>query len=151
MSIFTIVRPGRTGAAIQEKIERKVESVSSQAVSRGTQAVNALRNAELEVLKGQRRGKVYRKPHSKASYTASAPGEPPARRTGNLRLHWNGKVIKERTSGGGLNITAQLESQEPYAGILEHGSRRMAPRPFVERIKQKAMPKIKRIYSRPYI
>ncbi len=150
MSLFTIVRSGRTGAAIQEKIDRKVESVNNQAVSRGTQAVNALRNAELEVLKGQRSGRVYRKPHSKASYTASAPGEPPARRTGNLRLHWNGKVIKERTSGGGLNITAELESQEPYAGILEHGSRRMAPRPFVERIKQKAMPKIKRIYSRPY-
>lgn len=150
MSLFTIVQPGRTGAAIQEKIERKVESVNSQAVSRGTQAVNALRNAELEVLKGQRSGRVYRKPHSKASYTASAPGEPPARRTGNLRLHWNGKVIKERTSGGGLNITAELESQEPYAGILEHGSRRMAPRPFVEKIKQKAMPEIKKIYGKPY-
>lgn len=150
MSLFTIVQPGRTGAAIQEKIERKVESVNSQAVSRGTQAVNALRNAELEVLKGQRSGRVYRKPHSKASYTASAPGEPPARRTGNLRLHWNGKVIKERTSGGGLNITAELESQEPYAGILEHGSRRMAPRPFVEKIKEKAMPEIKKIYGKPY-
>jgi len=150
MSLFTIVQPGRTGAAIQEKIERKVESVNSQAVSRGTQAVNVLRNAELEVLKGQRNGRVYRKPHSKASYTASAPGEPPARRTGNLRLHWNGKVIKERTSGGGLNITAELESQEPYAGILEHGSLRMAPRPFVEKIKQKAMPEIKKIYGKPY-
>lgn len=150
MSLFTIVQPGRTGAAIQEKIERKVESVNSQAVSRGTQAVNALRNAELEVLKGQRSGRVYRKPHSKASYTASAPGEPPARRTGNLRLHWNGKVIKERTSGGGLNITTELESQEPYAGILEHGSRRMAPRPFVEKIKEKAMPEIKKIYGKPY-
>ncbi len=150
MSLFTIVQPGRTGAAIQEKIERKVESVNRQAVSRGTQAVNALRNAELEVLKGQRSGRVYRKPHSKASYTASAPGEPPARRTGNLRLHWNGKVIKERTSGGGLNITAELESQEPYAGILEHGSRRMAPRPFVEKIKEKAMPEIKKIYGKPY-
>lgn len=150
MSLFTIVQPGRTGAAIQEKIERKVESVNSQAVSRGTQAVNALRNAELEVLKGQRSGRVYRKPHSKAGYTASAPGEPPARRTGNLRLHWNGKVIKERTSGGGLNITAELESQEPYAGILEHGSRRMAPRPFVEKIKEKAMPEIKKIYGKPY-
>jgi len=172
MSVFTDVRPGRTGAAIQEKIARKVESVNRQAVSRGTQAVNALRNAEKEVLKGQRSGRVYKKPgtYGKSAtkitrelrgeyghklrggqlYRASAPGEPPARRTGNLRLHWNGKVIKERTSGGGLNITAELESQEPYAGILEHGSRRMAPRPFVEKIKQKAMPEIKKIYGKPY-
>ena len=150
MSLFTIVQPGRTGAAIQEKIERKVESVNRQAVSRGIQAVNALRNAELEVLKGQRSGRVYKKPDSKATYTASAPGEPPARRTGNLRLHWNGRVIKESTSNGGIVVTAELESQEPYAGILEHGSRRMAPRPFVEKIKEKAMPEIKKIYGKPY-
>lgn len=143
MSLFADVRPGRTGAAIQEKIERKVESVNRQAVSRGIQAVNALRNAELEVLSGQRSGRVYRKPHSKATYTASAPGEPPARRTGNLRLHWNGKVKQERMAGG-VTVTAELESQEPYAGILENGSGRMAPRPFVERIKEKAMPEIKR-------
>lgn len=150
MSLFTDVRSGRTGAAIQEKIGRKVESVNRQAVSRGIQAVNALRNAEMEVLEGQRSGRVYRKPDSKATYTASAPGEPPARRTGNLRLHWNGRVIKESISSGGIVVTAELESQEPYAGILEHGSRRMAPRPFVEKIKEKAMPEIKKIYGKPY-
>ena len=149
MSLFTDTRPGRTGVAIQEKIGRKVESVNRQAVSRGIQAVNALRNAELEVLKGQRSGRVYRKPHSKATYTASAPGEPPARRTGNLRLHWNGKVKQERTAGG-ITVTAELESQEPYAGLLEHGTSGMAPRPFVERIKEKAMPEIKKIYGKPY-
>ena len=55
-------------------------------------AVNAIRNAELEVLRGKRSGRVYRKPHTKSHYTASAPGEPPARRTGNLRLNWNGTV-----------------------------------------------------------
>lgn len=172
MSLFTDVQPGKTGAAIQEKIERKVEGIGRQATRRGIQAVNALRNAELEVLKGERSGRVYKKPGTygkRASkktrelmkdyghklgggqlYRASAPGEAPARRTGNLRLHWNGKVIRERIPGGGLSITAELESQEPYAGVLEHGSHRMAPRPFVERIKQKATPKIKEIYSRPY-
>ena len=64
-----------------------VERVGRQVVSRGTRAVNAIRNAELDVLKGQRSGRVYRKPYSKATYTASAPGEPPARRSGALRLN----------------------------------------------------------------
>lgn len=139
------------GRAVRAKVSEITTDVNYQARARGTQALNALRNAELEVFKGQRSGKVYRKPHTKrATYTASAPGEPPARRTGNLRLHWNGKVKQESTTGNGVTITIELESQEPYAGILEHGSRKMAPRPFVEKIKEKATPEIKKIYNKPY-
>lgn len=171
MSLYTIVQPGRTGAAIQKKIGRKVESISRQAVSRGHQAVNALRTAELEVLKGQRSGRVYKKPgtYGKSAtkttrelrgeyghklrggqlYRASAPGEAPAKRNGDLRLHWNKKVKQERTAGGGVTVTAELESGEKYAYYLETG-KGMAPRPFVERIKEKAMPEIKKIYSKPY-
>lgn len=172
MRVFTDVQPGRAGAAIQEKIERKVEGISRQAVSRGHQAVNALRTAELEVLQGQRSGRVYKKPgtYGKSAtkttrelrgeyghklrggqlYRASAPGEPPAKRTGSLRLHWNQRVKQEKTAGGGVTVTAEMESREPYAGLLEHGTARTAPRPFVERIKEKAMPEIKKIYGRPY-
>ena len=102
-------------------------------------------------MKGQRSGRVYRKPYTKkATYTASAPGEPPARRTGNLRLHWNGDVKGGTTSGGGASLTAALESGEPYAILLEHGTSKMAARPFVERIKEKAAPEIKKIFSGPY-
>jgi len=139
------------GRIVRAKVSEMVADVNRQALSRGTRAVNILRNAELEVLKGQRSGRIYRKPHTqKATYTASAPGEPPARRTGNLRLHWNGQVKCEKASNGGTAVIAELESQEPYAGILEHGSRRMAPRPFVERIREKAVPEIEKIYSKPY-
>ena len=138
------------GSAIRATVKDQVTNINRKVVSRGVRAVNAIRNAELEVLKGQRSGKVYRKPFSKATYTASAPGEPPARRTGNLRMHWNGQVKSENSSGGGVAIIAELESQEPYAGILENGSSKMAARPFTEKIKEKAMPEIQRIYSEPY-
>ena len=47
-------------------------------------------------------------------------------------------------------IVAELESQEKYAGILEKGTSEMAPRPFAEKIKEKAMPEIERIYREPY-
>ena len=80
------------GSSLKIAVDKVVESVGKQVVSRGTRAVNAIRNAELDVLKGQRSGRVYRKPHSKATYTASAPGEPPARRSGALRLNWHGEV-----------------------------------------------------------
>lgn len=141
---------GSPGNAIRLRVKDVVDDVNRQVASRGTRAVNAIRNAELEVLKGQRSGKKYRKPYTKhATYTASAPGEPPARRTGNLRLHWNGQVKSKGKANGGVQITAELESQEEYADALENG-KGMAPRPFVERIKEKATPEIERIYNEPY-
>lgn len=150
MKLWVDGKAGSAGSAIRATVKDQVTNINRKVVSRGVRAVNAIRNAELEVLKGQRSGRVYRKPHSKATYTASAPGEPPARRTGNLRMHWNGQVKSENSSGGGVAIIAELESQEPYAGILENGTPKMAARPFTEKIKEKAVPEIQRIYSEPY-
>lgn len=137
------------GSSLKIAVDKVVESVDRQAVSRGTRAVNAIRNAELDVLKGQRSGKVYRKPHSKANYTASAPGEAPARRTGALRLNWHGEV-KSNSSGSGVQVVAALESEQRYAGYLENGTSHMAPRPYKQRITEKALPEIMKIYREPY-
>ena len=150
MKLWVDGKAGSAGSAIRATVKSQVANINRKVISRGVRAVNAMRNAELEVLKGQRSGRVYRKPFSKATYTASAPGEPPARRTGNLRMHWNGQVKSENSSGGGIAILAELESQESYAVHLENGTSRMAPRPFVEKIKQEATPEIQRIYSEPY-
>jgi len=61
-------------------------------------------------------------------------------------LHWTGNV-----KGGGGNITLELESTEFYAGYLENGTRKMARRPFKDRITQKALPPIKAIFNEPYL
>ncbi len=152
MKLWSDRKEGYAGAAVRATIKGMVTEINRQVVSRGVRAVNALRNAELEVLKGQRSGFNYRKPHTKhATYTASAPGEPPARRTGNLRMHWNGQVKSYgSTSNGGIKIAAELESQEKYAVYLENGTKKIKPRPFVERIKEKAEPEITKIYKEPY-
>ena len=150
MKLWVDGKAGSAGSAIRATVKGQVAEINRKVISRGVRAVNAMRNAELEVLKGQRSGRVYRKPYSKATYTASAPGEPPARRTGNLRMHWNGQVKSEATSGGGAAIIAELESQESYAGLLENGTSKMAARPFSDKIKEEAMPEIQRIYSEPY-
>ena len=138
------------GTVIRATIKEQVADINRQVAARGVRAVNALRNAELEVLKGKRSGRKYRKYPYKSTYHASAPGEPPARRSGNLRMHWSGQVKTSGTAGGGVQVIAELESREKYAAALEYGTARMAPRPFVERIMEKAEPEIRRIYSEPY-
>ena len=141
--------PKKASGLLNIAVDDTVKKVNREAASRGMRAVNAIRNAELEVLSGKRSGRVYRKPHTKPHYTASAPGEPPARRTGNLRLNWNG-TVESSSTGSGLRVTAVLESQERYSTYLENGTRRMAPRPFKQPISEKAMPEIERIYHEKY-
>lgn len=141
--------PKKASGRLKIAVDDTVKKVNREAASRGTRAVNAIRNAELEVLRGKRSGRVYRKPHTKSHYTASAPGEPPARRTGNLRLNWNG-TVESSSTGSGLRVTAVLESQERYSTYLENGTRRMAPRPFKQPISEKALPEIERIYHEKY-
>ncbi len=141
--------PKKASGRLKIAVDDTVKKVNLEAASRGMRAVNAIRNAELEVLRGKRSGRVYRKPHTKSHYTASAPGEPPARRTGNLRLNWNG-TVESSSTGSGLRVTAVLESQERYSTYLENGTRRMAPRPFKQPISEKAMPEIERIYHEKY-
>ena len=150
--------------AVKAKVSEMITDINRKVASRGVQTVNALHSAELRVLKGQRSGKRYRKPYTGSlileerkkkkyrppMYTASAPGEAPARRTGNLRLHWNGQVKTESAAKNGISVIAELESQEKYAPFLENGTSNMAPRPFVDRIKEEAEPEIRKIYSEPY-
>lgn len=149
MKLWAEVDGTGAGRAVQAKVSEMVVDVSRQVVSRATRAVNALRNAELEVLRGQRSGKRYIKYPYRSTYTASAPGEPPARRTGNLRLHWNG-TVETSTNGNGVEVKAVLESQEGYAAYLDEGTSKMAARPFKEKIIEKAKPSIEKIYSEPY-
>ena len=138
------------GVAIRAKVSEMTKDIDRQVVSRATRALNALRNAELDVLKGQRSGRVYRKYPYKSTYTASAPGEPPARRTGALRLHWNGHIETAAAKSGVTNVSIVLESETPYAGYLENGTKRMAARPFHDRIVEKAKPEIEKIYGQSY-
>lgn len=136
------------GSTVHAKVKDLKENINRQILSRSARIVNALRSAELRVLKGERTGKVYRKYPYKSTYHASAPREAPARRSGNLRLHWNGQVQKKASSNG-VSVVAVIESGEKYAYYLENG-KGMAPRPFVEKIKEEAKPEIDRILNEPY-
>lgn len=147
-------------------VEEAVERIKHEMERRSYLAANELRTAALLVLRGQRSGRrykvpgTYRRQRDKTDgkmkngryYTASAPGEPPAVRTGAFRLSWQpsaqvvfGSYISRiesdiRTDNGRYTL----------GQILEEGTSRMAPRPHHERIQDQAKPYIERIYSEPY-
>ena len=150
-------------AKASKQIEVAVEKINGKITqgmqSRGYRAANELRNASQLVLRGSRGGRSYLIPGTRRRYTASAPGEPPAVRTGTFRASWQPKT---EISGGGssLSVKAMIESSVTtdngafvLGQMLEDGTPggKIAPRPYQEKILDKALPKIKSIYEEPYV
>lgn len=78
--------------------------------------------AVVKTLRGSRSGKTYLVPGTEREYTASAPGEAPAVRTGDLRTSYRFVVKK----GVGL-----VGSPLHYALDLEKGTYKVKPRPHL--------------------
>lgn len=141
---------------IEVECEEVARKVLQGVKSRGMRASNELRNASLLVLRGQRSGRRYRVPGTKRHYTASAPCEPPAMRTGTFRASWQ---PKQEVTGGAdsVSVRSYIESNAKTPNghhlgtILENGTSRMAPRPYKEKVQKKALPKIKKIFKEPYM
>lgn len=152
-------------------VEDAKDQIKHQMRGRSYRAANELRNAALLVLRGQRSGRRYKvpgtyrqqrdkKPHGDGKmkngryYTASAPGEPPAVRTGTFRNSWQASSRYSDAFGEYWSrITSDVRTdngRHNLADILENGTERMAPRPFEDPILEKAMPRIRKIYSEPY-
>lgn len=134
---------------LNDAVSGIVDQITKQAISRGTRAANELRNASLQVLRGQRSGRIYRRPYSTSTYTASAPGEPPAVRTGVLRMSWHPQA-KSSKSGKTVSIRPAIWTDKKYAPALQDGTKKMAPRPYKEPIIEQAKEKVIAIYSQPY-
>ena len=115
--------PEAAAAAVQEEVKNRIEQTKRQVDAKMMQGANELRNAALTVL---------------ANPSPSAPGSPPGVRSGNLRRNWN-----MYSSGGGGNGIFGIQSGMHYSGYLEHGTSKMAARPYVEKIKETAMPEIR--------
>ena len=75
-----------------------------------------------DILRRPGSGKIYGK------HQASAPGEPPAPDTGNLRSNTNADPnIREE----GDDLVGRVVSNAEYAQALETGTERMSARPFM--------------------
>ena len=133
---------------LTDTVEEIRKSIKHQMESRAYRVANEIRNSTLDVLRGQRSGRRYRVPGTKAYYTASAPGEPPAVRTGAFRLSWQPEALIE----DGKYTSSVKTNQKRLADWLENGTPggKMAPRPYHDRILADVEPKSVRIYSEPY-
>lgn len=75
-----------------------------------------------DILRRPGSGKIYGK------HQASAPGEPPAPDTNNLRSNTNADPnIRE----DGVDLVGRVVANAGYAEALEKGTERIAPRPFL--------------------
>ena len=142
-------------ALIVIKVDKYVSEITDQMKSRGVRSANELTKAKNAVLRGKRSGRRYRVPNTRRHYTASAPGEVPAQRTGQYRLKWDEKSYSE-----GKSVHAQIESRVRtdngkynLGTLLEEGSPngKIAPRPHKKKIADKAKPHIVKIFKEPYL
>ena len=126
--------PGEAAGALKEAVEQEKKNIINQANARLPRAANALMNAERDVLSG--------------NPSPSPPGSPPGSRTGNLARNWTSAC-----QGGSSSMLISITSGMFYASYLEDGthnkdgSQKMAPRPYVEKIQEAALPLIKSIFS----
>lgn len=158
---------------IQTPVMQILTQVEHEAVSRSFRGSNEIRSAALIVLRGRRSGRRYRVPYTGPAravgangktrkrkpryYTASAPGEAPANRTGTYRNSYT-PTPSYKKQGGVMTVYAGISSNYRVNGkllgdILDRGTRdgRIAPRPHRQKIIDKAKPAIDRIFSEPYI
>lgn len=120
--------------------KKALDQVENQLPARAIRGSNELRNAALEVLRGARSGRRY------GRHVASAPGEPPAVKSGALRLSWR------PVQYGARHESPAIESSIPYAGYMDNGTPGglIAPRPFADKIVEKAEPQVTAIYAEPF-
>ena len=84
-------------------------------------------DAKLSILSGQKSGRIYRR--RTVVHRASAPGEAPASDTGRLVNSIN--TYLNRLAGGLEAVVVAGRGLAKYAQMLEFGTRKIAPRPFM--------------------
>lgn len=116
--------PEEAAAYLPIAIKQEVARINRQVDVRLVSGANILRNTAIDkTLKGQK--------------SPSAPGSLPGIKSGLFRITWSTFY-----TGGGGSGTFGIASGRKYAGYLEHGTRKMAARPFVDRIQADAKQEI---------
>lgn len=130
---------------LKRNLNKVIGALDNIAGQRMTEACLHVQNKTKEKLSGKRTGRVYRIPGTNRTYTASAPGEPPAVMTGQLR-----SSIKYRIVGELQVLRGEVGSELKKAVELEFGTKKIKPRPFLLPTFQEELPKIKEILSRKW-
>lgn len=126
------------GAEVGQALMRALEGAREEARAGMACAGEELERAAQAVLSGARSGRVLRRADGGA-YRASAPGEPPARRTGGYMDSWRAQPVAEERRGDALRWSCRLVTSRPETALrLERGDGGMAARPHMRRIAETA-------------
>jgi len=106
------------------------------------QACNEVRNQIVQNLSGARSGKDYIVPGTSRHYTASAPGEYPATRLGDLK-----GSIKTDILGRGMSVLGVVGTPLEYGLFLEKKPGSEGGREWLRPSMTQAQPEIKKILS----
>jgi len=126
-----------------DEVVKAIDDAQSKLMS---EAVNEVRTQTLETLSGTRSGRTYKVPGTGRTYTASAPGEPPAQATAELRQSVDTKIEAEGNTLAGYVGTDKIQGK-----MTEFGTRNMAARPWLRVSFEKAMPKIRGIFGKKWL
>lgn len=131
-------------ATQQIKLEWNGSKVSKammkEARTRVYAASEYFRDALVKKLSGSRSGRSYRVPGTSTTYTASAPGQPPAVATGRLR-----QSVKTEIDEGKDYVESRTGTDLDYGRYLETGTRHMRPRPWLKPTFDEEESKLKKI------
>jgi len=155
--------------------DKVVKSIEDAAAKKMAEAVIAVHKATVETLSTAGTDRRYLVPGTKTWYTASSPGQPPARATGTLA-----KSVKYSVEGEGRTVVGKVGTELAYGRMLEFGTRggaiirpkgkvlafgvdgKMAfatqviqgpilPRPWLKPSFEKSLDKVKSILSRKWL
>ena len=127
----------------EERFKDITGKLGSVAEARLLEAANEVRNTTLETLSGTRTGRTYKVTGTSRTYTASAPGEPPAVQLGDLR-----KSVKAGVDREGGSVFGYVGTELLKGPMLELGTTNMEPRPWLRPSFEKSLDKIKDILTR---
>ena len=127
---------------IESEVAAEVGIINRKIVARAVRGTVIMRNAAFQVLAQDGTGRRYK------NHIASSPGQPPAPDSGTLRRQWKeASFVQANGFGHGVDCRLRITSDTKYADYLERGTRFIAPRPFVERIKTKSRPELEALFS----
>jgi hypothetical protein len=143
-----------TEIRLESHIQEAVKMMKDGGLRLMKEAVNIVRTQTLETLSGSRSGRQYKIPGTQRYYTASAPGEAPAQRLGELRQHVSTDVQMEDGAPVGYVGVPLIETpkgdKEDIGTMLEKGTKKMAPRPWLEPSFEKAKDAVIKNFSKPW-
>lgn len=127
-----------SSSQLEIAVKEHVAEIKREAISRARRGSNILRNSALQVLSQETHGRVYR------YGVASVAGATPNPQTGSLRRNWQELPV---AISGDLRIKIAIRSDVFYQKFLEYGTSKMAPRPHMKKIRDKAKPQIAALFA----